>query len=195
MGVAPTEATYTCPMHPDVRQAGPGSCPTCGMALEPLATPPRTATEWVCPMHPQIVRDQPGSCPICGMALEPKTVGAEDENPELRDMSHRFWFAASLTLPLLLLTMGDMLPGGGIARLFSARTRTLLGVLLATPVCVWAAWPFYVRAVLSLRNRSLNICSRSSASGSPSLTFTASSRHSSRVSFQSASRRGPESVR
>ena len=61
---------YTCPMHPEVRQEGPGSCPKCGMALE-QAEPamPAVKTEWVCPMHPEIVRDTPGSCPICGMAL------------------------------------------------------------------------------------------------------------------------------
>ena len=81
---------YTCPMHSEVRQRGPGTCPKCGMALEPVVAGPRT--EWTCPMHPQIVRDAPGSCPICGMALEPRTVGADDgPNPELVDMTRRFW--------------------------------------------------------------------------------------------------------
>lgn len=75
---ASRETIYTCPMHPEVRQAEPGSCPKCGMALEPVAAPPPgAATEWVCPMHPEIVRDQPGTCPICGMALEPRA-GAEE---------------------------------------------------------------------------------------------------------------------
>ena len=76
---------FTCPMHPEVRQLGAGTCPKCGMALEPVALPPRSSkTEWTCPMHPEVVRDAPGSCPICGMALEPRTVSLEEEdNPEL----------------------------------------------------------------------------------------------------------------
>src|SRR5262245_58194531 len=69
------DAKYTCPMDPEVAQTGPGACPKCGMALEPVTPPsPVTRTEYVCPMHPQIVRDKPGSCPICGMALEPRVV-------------------------------------------------------------------------------------------------------------------------
>jgi Cu+-exporting ATPase len=117
-----------------------------------------TPTEWTCPMHPEIVRAGPGSCPICGMALEPRTISAvEEENPELRDMSRRFWFAAALTIPLLLIAMGDILPGKPISRLFSPELRMWLELGLATPVCVWAAWPFYVRAVHSVRNLSLNM--------------------------------------
>jgi P-type Cu+ transporter len=126
----------------------------------PVAAPPSpAAVSYTCPMHPEIIRDKPGSCPICGMALEP-VLGMGDsaeENPELRDMSRRFWFAAALTLPLLLVAMGDLLPGQPIARLLSPRSRMLLELLLATPVCLWAAWPFYVRAVQSVGNRSLNM--------------------------------------
>jgi Cu+-exporting ATPase len=152
-------AEYTCPMHPEVRQNGPGSCPKCGMALEPAGVPaPAAKTEWTCPMHPEIVRDQPGNCPICGMALEPRTVSAvEAENPELTDMSRRFWFATALTAPLVLLVMSDMLPGRPISSLVSPRTRVLLELALATPICTWSAWPFYVRAVASVKNRSLNM--------------------------------------
>jgi len=87
--------SYTCPMHPEVQQPEPGTCPKCGMALEPAGIPrPPSCTEWVCPMHPEIVRDEPGDCPICGMALEPRTAGAEvaEENRELRDMC-RGWRA------------------------------------------------------------------------------------------------------
>jgi len=128
------------------------------MALEPVtARPPGAATEWVCPMHPEIVRDGPGTCPICGMALEPRTTIGEEENPELRDMSRRFWFAAALTLPLVLLAIADLLPGAPVSRLLSMRARTFVELALATPVCVWAAWPFYVRAVLSVQHRSLNM--------------------------------------
>ena len=105
-------------------------------------------------MHPEIVRDSAGSCPICGMALERRTVtaAAEEDNPELRDMTRRLWFAAAFTIPLFVLAMGEMFPGGGMSR-----TRMLVELALATPVCVWAAWPFYVRAVQSLANHSLNM--------------------------------------
>ena len=153
-------ATYTCPMHPEVKQPGPGSCPKCGMALEPAGPPQAAArTEWTCPMHPEIVRDAPGSCPLCGMALEPRSVApmGDEESPELTDMSRRFWFAVSLTLPLVVVAMGDMLPGRPISQLLSARARTLVELGLATPVCLWAAWPFFVRAVQSVKNRSLNM--------------------------------------
>jgi Cu+-exporting ATPase len=108
-------------------------------------------------MHPQIVRDAPGSCPICGMALEPMTVapGAEEENPELRDMNRRFWVACALTVPVLVLGMSDLLPGA--SALAPDALRAYLELAIATPVCVWAAWPFFVRAVDSVRNRSLNM--------------------------------------
>ncbi len=157
---APDGATYTCPMHPEVRQSEPGSCPKCGMALELAGVPqPVKPTEWVCPMHPEIVRDAPGSCPICGMALEPRTMDIDDseENPELKDMSRRFWFAAALTVPLVIVAMGDLLPGRPISHLFSTRVRTFIELALATPVCLWSAWPFYVRAVQSVRNKNLNM--------------------------------------
>ncbi len=147
---------YSCPMHPEVEQSGPGRCPKCGMALEAVYTP--GARQWTCPMHPEVVRDAPGSCPICGMALEPMAPSLEEEDDgELRDMQRRFVFAAVLTVPVFLLAMGDMLPGRPISSALSHRAKTLLELLLATPVCVWAAWPFYVRAVQSVRNRSLNM--------------------------------------
>jgi len=132
------------------------------MGLEPLQAPPPAArVEYTCPMHPEIVRDEPGSCPICGMALEPRTVqaGSDEDNPELRDMTRRLWLAAVFTAPLLVIAMGAHLPGieGLLTSLMSARTRVWLELGLATPVCLWSAWPFYVRAVLSVRNRSLNM--------------------------------------
>ncbi len=153
-------AVYTCPMHPEVRSDRPGACPKCGMALEPVlgagSGVPGTATEWTCPMHPQIVRDDPGSCPICGMALEPRTVTAgEEENPELRDMTRRFWISVALTVPLLLLAMSTMLPLGG--RLVPAGSRGWIELLLATPVVLWGGWPFFVRGWFSIVNRSLNM--------------------------------------
>jgi Cu+-exporting ATPase len=150
---------YTCPMHPEVIQSGPGPCPKCGMALESAYEPQVAAhSEWTCPMHPEIVRSEPGTCPICGMALEPRTaVEAEEDNAEIRDMSRRFKFSVALMVPLVVLAMGDMLPGRPISQLLSMRVRILLELVLATPVCLWSAWPFYVRFVQSLKFRSLNM--------------------------------------
>jgi P-type Cu+ transporter len=120
--------------------------------------PAGAVVQWTCPMHPQIVRDAPGSCPICGMALEPRTISAEPQpNPELVDMSRRFWTATALTAPLVLIAMGEMVFGHETAQLLSPKTRTWIELALATPVCTWSAWPFYVRAVQSIRNRSLNM--------------------------------------
>ena len=111
---------------------------------------------YTCPMHPQIVRDAPGSCPICGMALEPRTPTAEPEDhAELRDMTRRLIAAAVLSVPLLVIAMTEMIPS--VAALMTMRTRTWVELALATPVCVWAAWPFYVRAAQSIANRSLNM--------------------------------------
>jgi Cu+-exporting ATPase len=153
-------SAYVCPMHPEVREPRPGSCPTCGMALERDLPAAAAAVEWTCPMHPDIVRDAPGTCPICGMALEPRTAtgaDAEDDNPELRDMSRRFWFATALTVPLVFIAMGDMLPGKPVSKMLSPELRVWLELGLATPVCLWSAWPFFVRAVQSVRNRALNM--------------------------------------
>ncbi len=102
--------TFTCPMHPEVRMEKPGSCPKCGMALEPVLSV-SNPTEYTCPMHPEIVRDQPGNCPICGMALEPRDVSAGSANPELADMTRRFWVAVALTVPLLAVMLSDVLSG------------------------------------------------------------------------------------
>jgi len=162
MGAAPAPkgARYVCPMDPEVEADAPGACPRCGMALEPaLPAAPATRTEWTCPMHPEIVRDAPGSCPICGMALEPRTVTVDEgPNPEYLDMRRRFWVSVPLALGTLILVMGDaLLPGTPIADLLALRWRVLLELLLATPVCTWAAWPFFERAVASVRNRSLNM--------------------------------------
>ena len=150
---------YTCPMHPEIRRRGPGNCPKCGMALEPVVAPVAAAkTQWTCPMHPQIVRDAPGSCPICGMALEPRTVGAvEGPDPELLDMTRRFWIGFALTLPLLAFVMGDMLPGQPLRHLIPGRVSAWLQLVLATPVVLWAGWPFFERGWASLVNRSLNM--------------------------------------
>jgi Cu+-exporting ATPase len=153
-------AIYTCPMHPEVKQEGPGACPQCGMALEPLApVAPATRIEYTCPMHPEIVQDEPGSCPKCGMALESRTVSLdEEENPEYDYMRKRFIFGAILTVPLVIIAMREMLPGGHlIENMASPRTLGWLELILSTPVVLWAGWVFYVRAVQSVLNRSLNM--------------------------------------
>ncbi|WDT73876.1 MAG: copper-translocating P-type ATPase [Candidatus Manganitrophus sp.] len=146
-------------MDPEVRQLGPGACPKCGMALEPaVIVPPTTKTEYVCPMHPEIVRDAPGSCPICGMALEPRTVTVEEEvNPELADMTRRFRISAVLTLPLVLLSMSEMIPGNPLGEIASPRLLVWIQFLLATPVVLWGGRPFFQRGWSSIVNRSLNM--------------------------------------
>ena len=156
----PSSNDYTCPMDPEVRQQGPGDCPKCGMALEPLvAALPATKTEYTCPMHPEIVRGAPGSCPICGMALEPRTVSVqEEENPELSGMTRRFWACVALTIPILFVAMADIFPGlSSVMRFASARAWQWLEFILATPVVLWGGWPFFVRGGRSLVTRNLNM--------------------------------------
>ncbi|HYQ71438.1 MAG TPA: heavy metal translocating P-type ATPase, partial [Gammaproteobacteria bacterium] len=150
--------TYVCPMCPDVRQQGPGACPSCGMALEPeTLQAPATRTEYTCPMHPEIVQDGPGNCPKCGMALEPRTVTVAEENPELADMTRRFWISSVLALPVFVLAMvADMAPQLLPAAL-PIRTVQWIQCLLATPVVLWGGWPFLVRAVQSVKTWNLNM--------------------------------------
>jgi Cu+-exporting ATPase len=151
---------FTCPMHPEVRQEGPGYCPQCGMALEPLApsiTPAKT--EWTCPMHPEIVQSEPGNCPKCGMALEPKA-GVEQEeekNPELIDMTRRFWVSAVFTTPLVIMVMGGFIPGIEINSLIPMGMRRWVELFLATPVVLWGGLPFFVRGWQSIVTRNPNM--------------------------------------
>ncbi|XSS49891.1 copper-transporting P-type ATPase [Propionibacteriaceae bacterium G1746] len=195
----PQTRTYTCPMHPEVRQDGPGRCPTCGMFLVPedeagthdqhnhtmhghdqhehvahehhhtqhqqpaaaaVDTPATADTaggnEWTCPMHPEIRRSGPGTCPICGMALEPVVITADSgPNPELADMTRRMWVGAALSVPLLLIAM--VFPLLRIELPISATVNQWIQFALATPVVWWAGWPFFVRGVQSVKNRSLNM--------------------------------------
>jgi Cu+-exporting ATPase len=148
---------HTCPMHPEVRQEGPGDCPDCGMALEPVS-PVRKATQWTCPMHPEIVRDEPGDCPKCGMALEPMTVTEdEEENPELVDMTRRFRVSAVLSIPVVLVAMGHMIPGLVVTEWLPPQWRVLVELALSTPVVVWGAWPFFKRGWQSVVTWNLNM--------------------------------------
>ena len=151
------KAIYTCPMHLEIRQEGPGACPECGMALEPVVPPApgKSSTEYTCPMHPEIARDEPGGCPICGMALEPRTVAVEGDrdDPEFRDMTRRLWVSAILSAPLLVLAMGHML---GV-RWFSPGVRVWIELALATAVVLWCGWPLLVRGGRSIVTFKLNM--------------------------------------
>jgi Cu+-exporting ATPase len=109
-------------------------------------------------MHPEVHSTTPGDCPICGMALEPRTVTAEEPvNHELIDMIRRLWISAALAIPLLVISMGDELAGGPIARAIGMHPKMWLEFLLATPICLWAAWPFYQRAWRSVVTWNLNM--------------------------------------
>ena len=155
---AEPQGEYTCPMHPEIKQPGPGSCPKCGMALEPATvTGPAKRTEYTCPMHPQIVRDAPGSCPICGMALELREVTAEESNSELADMTRRLWISVALAVPMLALMVSAFLPAMPMQHLFSARVWARIEFALATPVVLWCGLPFFVRGWQSVVHRSLNM--------------------------------------
>jgi Cu+-exporting ATPase len=157
---SPSSTAYVCLMCPEVRQNQPGACPSCGMALEPEVPLASSRTEYTCPMHPEIVRPAPGSCPICGMALEPRRVtAAPEENPELRDMTRRFWISLVLTVPLMAIAMTGMfwrgaLTMGSVVLHFHIAQ---LEFLLASPVVLWGGWPFFQRFWTSLINRSPNM--------------------------------------
>jgi len=158
-GVCDTDSqAWVCPMCPDVRQRGPGPCPGCGMALEPeTLQAPATRTGYTCPMHPEIVQHVPGSCPKCGMALEPRTMTVMDENPELADMTRRFWISTALALPVFVLAMlADMAPQL-LPTALPMRAVQWIQCLLATPVVLWGGWPFLVRGVRSVKTWNLNM--------------------------------------
>lgn len=149
---------YVCPMCLEVRESKPGPCPKCGMALESEMPSGAAIAEYTCPMHPEVVRPRPGACPICGMALEPRTITAvREDNPELRDMSRRFWISLALTAPLLVIAMGSMAAGMRADLLVSPRGLAWLELLLATPVVLWGGWPFFQRGWASILNRSTNM--------------------------------------
>ena len=152
---APVAAQYTCPMHPEIVQSGPGSCPKCGMALVPMVPAVPRAAEYTCPMHPEIRSDRPGSCPKCGMALVP-IAGAEEDDTELHDMTRRFWVSAALSIPLVFLAMAPMLGVTHPLGLGPA-VRGYFEFGLATPVVLWGGWPFFHKFWVSLKNRSPNM--------------------------------------
>jgi Cu+-exporting ATPase len=116
------------------------------------------AAEYTCPMHPEIIRPSPGSCPICGMALEPRTAMAEDgPNEELVSMTRRLWVSVALAIPVVALGMSDIIPGQPLQGVLTMRALGIIQFALATPVVLWAGWPFFERAWMSLVHRSLNM--------------------------------------
>jgi Cu+-exporting ATPase len=139
----------------------PGACPKCGMALERNpAYAEKQQTVYTCPMHPEIREDKPGNCPICGMTLEPVTASEapDEDNAELKDMTRRFWIGLALTLPVLVLSMGEVAPG--LRELLASLGKTSVvwaQFILSTPVVLWAGWPFFERGARSLVTRHLNM--------------------------------------
>ena len=120
------------------------------------AVPVPAGTIYTCPMHPEIRQEGPGSCPICGMALEPEMVTADSTpNPELADMTRRFWIGLALTLPVFALEMGG--PLTGLHQWLGQQKSNWIQLALATPVVLWAGWPFFERGWASLRTRNLNM--------------------------------------
>ena len=151
---------FTCPMDPEVRESKPGACPKCGMALEAQlgADAVMASVEYTCPMHPDVVRDEPGSCPQCGMALELRTVTPTDQpNPELDDMTRRFWIGAAIGFPVFALAMAEMVLGERVSQTVGRAMSNWVQLVFATPVVVWAGRPFFERAWTSLVNRSPNM--------------------------------------
>ena len=153
------ETYYFCSTHCLHRfQKDPDSFLHKSVAITRAPEPDTKARKYTCPMHPEIVRDGPGSCPLCGMALEPLTASLEEEeNTELTDMTRRFWTAVILTIPVFVLGMSELIPGQPLQQFFSMRTLAWMQLVLASPVVLWAGWPFFVRAWQSIVNRSLNM--------------------------------------
>lgn len=150
---------YVCPMCEGVAHDEPGECPKCGMSLEPKRPErSRTSTVYTCPMHPEVEQGEPGACPKCGMELEPKRVEAskDDEDRELRRMSHRFWSGLVLGLPVFVLAMSGAL-GIPLEEWFSPTASRWLQFALSTPVVLWAGWPFFQRGWRSVVTWNLNM--------------------------------------
>jgi Cu+-exporting ATPase len=149
---------YICPMCDGVESDCPGPCPKCGMALERQGPAPKSAeTVYTCPMHPEVEADRPGQCPKCGMELEAKSVEVVEEDTDLRDMARRFWVGLGVGLPVFLLAMGGMVPGLEMDRLIPQGVSRWLELILATPVVLWAGWPFFVRGWRSVVTWNLNM--------------------------------------
>ena len=133
--------------------------PASFLKAAPEPNPTEKIRDYTCPMHPEVSNPGPGACPICGMALEPREASISDDTQgtELQDMQRRFYVCLILTVPVLLSAMLHMLPLHSLAMLLSGQTRVMVELALSTPVVLWGAWPFFQRAFVSIRNRSLNM--------------------------------------
>lgn len=153
------DALYTCPMHPEIQQASPGSCPKCGMALELMGLPVmnKQNNEYTCPMHPEVVQDHPGSCPKCGMALELSVSTIDEGDAELKEMLKRFWISAILALPIFISTMSAELWPEVVDSLIAPQIRQWAEMILATPVVFWGGWVFFLIGWQSVITRNLNM--------------------------------------
>lgn len=160
--VVPSPASkFFCPMCPGVTSDVPGDCPKCGMALERNpAWRGQSKTLYTCPMHPEVVQDHPGDCPKCGMALEPMSP-ADDfddyEAKEMRSLSRRFWIGLALTIPVLVIAIGGMIPSWHLLEFVPRPISKWIEFAFATPVVLWAGWSFFVKAWRSLLIRSPNM--------------------------------------
>ena len=151
-------AVYICPMDPEVRESKPGACPICGMALEAEdALPKPDITEYFCPMHPEVIQDAPGTCPKCGMALEERTIAAKEDNPELDDMSRRFWIGLALAVPVFVMAMSSDMLKGFVPQMISYQKLQMIEFMLATPVVLWCGRPFFERGWASIKSWNLNM--------------------------------------
>ncbi len=156
---APATGNYYCPMCHGLVSDTPGDCPKCGMPLEqhPIRTA-QVTTIFICPMHPEVKQGMPGSCPKCGMDLEPqRTEASQDEDdPELRATTRRFWVSVAFGLPVLLLAMLPMM-GVPLDRWMGHRTSLWIQFVLSTPVVLGAGWVFFQRAWRSIVTWNLNM--------------------------------------
>ncbi len=156
----PRTKPYYCPMCSGVESDKPGDCPMCGMPLEPnpAYSLSHSQVTYTCPMHPEIEKDHPGDCPICGMTLEPKAAASEvEDDSEAKSLARKFWLGVILTVPILFLSLGKMLPGVSTDRLVPAAINNWIQLVLAAVVAFWCGGIFFVRAWRSIVNRSLNM--------------------------------------
>lgn len=155
-----SEGKYYCPMlcEGDKKYSKPGNCPVCGMHLVKEVSSKPTAKEYTCPMHPEIIRNSPGSCPICGMDLVPRLAQKDDEEEEAdyRSMLRRFWIAAALTVPILVIAMGEMV-GIHVQDIASPKVLGWIQFALATPVVFYSSADFFTRGYQSIIRWSPNM--------------------------------------
>ena len=152
---------FHCPMCPGIGSETPGDCPKWGMRLEPASglRPRALRTIYTCPMHPEIERDRPGDCPICGMALEPKERLTEEDwgDDEAKLLGRRFWAGVFLTIPVVLLALGRMVPGVSFTGFLAPAVSNWVQLVLTTIIVFWCGGIFFLRAWRSIVNRSLNM--------------------------------------